>query len=74
MDGLPHREFEHFLARGVNGICPDGSLAPPPTMSTTCSRAASGVIPSRVQGLGCHPVGVTEQAEQDVLGTDETVV
>jgi hypothetical protein len=62
------------LARGVNGICPEVTSSPEPTMRTTWARTRST---GDVQGLehACRePLLLTQEPEEDVLRADVVVL
>ena len=44
-----------FLARGVNGMCPDGACWPWPMISSTCWRTPSREIPRDSSALAATP-------------------
>ena len=62
------------MARGVNGIWPDVTSSPEPTMRTTCARTRSTVMSRRLEDAGGQALLLTQQPEQDVLGADVVVL
>ncbi len=62
------------MARGVNGMCPDGACWPWPMISSTCWRTASSEMPSDSRALAATPSPSWIRPEQDVLGADVVVV
>ena len=62
------------MARGVNGMCPDGDEPPWPMISSTWLRTASSEMFERFEGLGGDALALVDEAEEDVLGADVVVV
>ena len=62
------------MARGVNGGEPVGAVPARPIVSSTFSRTASRETPEGLERLGRDALTLVDQAQEDVLGADETVV
>ena len=62
------------MARGVNGMCPDGACWPWPMISSTWLADGLQRDAERLERLGGDAFALVDQAEQDVLGADVVVV
>jgi hypothetical protein len=62
------------LARGVNGICPEVTSSPEPTMRTTWGRTRSTVMSRLSRTRAARPSSSRRRPSRDVLGADVVVL
>ena len=77
LKGLPQREFEHLLGSGRERWDPvdiEPARTDAPMVSSTLARTSSNSMPICSESFRRHAIGLMDEAEENVLRSDEVVV